>query len=206
MALPRPARFSIVDGCDSSGDYATRNAIRPVLRRFTRPGACMVNDARLRDHPGASRRWIAACAALCVLPLLTASCGGPGKRAASVLVVTIDTLRPDHLGAYGHPGARTPHLDALARRGLQFTRARTPYPLTLPSHASIFTGLYPRSHGARRNDSFNLTREAPTLATILKSLGYETGAVVATFVLNSNFGLARGFDRYDDHWGMRGAG
>jgi arylsulfatase A-like enzyme len=138
--------------------------------------------------------------------LLTASCGGPGKRAASVLVVTIDTLRPDHLGAYGHPGARTPHLDALARRGLQFTRARTPYPLTLPSHASIFTGLYPRSHGARRNDSFNLTREAPTLATILKSLGYETGAVVATFVLNSNFGLARGFDRYDDHWGMRGAG
>ncbi|MBZ0268043.1 sulfatase-like hydrolase/transferase, partial [bacterium] len=118
--------------------------------------------------------------------------------APSVVLVTIDTLRPDHLGVYGHPGARTPHLDALARRGALFTDARVPYPLTLPSHASLLTGRLPYRHGARRNDSFEFDRSLPTLPGRFAAEGCATGAVVSTFVLNRNFGLAEDFGTYRD--------
>ncbi|GJM44741.1 MAG: hypothetical protein DHS20C21_15830 [Gemmatimonadota bacterium] len=142
-------------------------------------------------------RWlvaglIAGCAGVAV------GCGPRATDSPSVLLVTIDTLRPDHLGAYGHPTARTPHLDALARRGAQFAEARVPYPLTLPSHSSLMTGRTPYVHGARRNDSFALDPDLPTLAGEFARAGYATGAVVSTFVLNRNFGLARPFGTYLD--------
>jgi len=125
------------------------------------------------------------------------SCQQPAPP-RDVLLVTIDTLRPDRLGVYGHPDVRTPYLDALARGGVQFRRARVPYPLTLPSHASILTGRLPYAHGARRNDSYDFDDGVTTLASLLQQKGYETGAIVSTFVLNSSFGLARGFETYVD--------
>ncbi|HMB70617.1 MAG TPA: sulfatase-like hydrolase/transferase, partial [bacterium] len=136
---------------------------------------------------------------LSVGPLLLSGCGpSPTETLPGVLFVSIDTLRPDHLGAYGHPEARTPHLDALARRSALFTEARVPYPLTLPSHSSMMTGRTPYRHGARRNDSFALDPELPTLAGEFGRAGYATGAVVSTFVLNRNFGLAAPFGTYLD--------
>ena len=139
-----------------------------------------------------------------LLALATASCSAPERP--SVLLVTIDTLRPDRLGAYGHPDARTPHLDALARRGLLFEDARVPYALTLPSHATLLTGLSPYAHGARRNDSYDYDTAAPTLASVLAASGYATGAIVSTFVLNRNFGLAESFGSYDDLEGQHSGG
>ncbi len=116
----------------------------------------------------------------------------------NVLIVTLDTTRADHIGCYGDQLAATPVIDALATRGVKFERAYTPAPLTLPSHASMFTGLYPPEHGLRTNGKDRLETSIPTLATQLRARGYETGAFVASFVLDSKFGLDRGFHTYDD--------
>jgi arylsulfatase A-like enzyme/Flp pilus assembly protein TadD len=119
---------------------------------------------------------------------------------ANVLLITIDTLRADRLGSYGGR-VPTPTLDALAGRGLRFTRAYAHAPMTLPSHASILTGLTPPGHGVRNNGSFTLAGSHRTLATMLKSAGYRTGAFVGSFVLDARFGLSQGFDVYDDYYG-----
>jgi arylsulfatase A-like enzyme/Flp pilus assembly protein TadD len=122
----------------------------------------------------------------------------PGAlHGANVLLVTIDTLRADHVGAYGSRANLTPALDALASEGLRFERTYAHVPLTLPSHASIFTGSYPTGHGVHDNGSFKLG-DVPTLATAMKAAGYRTGAFVGAFVLDARFGLNRGFDAYDD--------
>jgi arylsulfatase A-like enzyme/Flp pilus assembly protein TadD len=128
----------------------------------------------------------------------------PGSAAGSnVLLITIDTLRADRVGAYGNPSGLTPTLDRLAGSGLRFDAAFTPVPMTLPAHASILTGLEPFSHGIRNNTAFRLG-ETPTLATMLKKAGYRTGAFVGAFVLNARFGLNRDFDEYDDRCGHGG--
>jgi len=128
----------------------------------------------------------------------------PGSAAASnVLLITIDTLRADRVGAYGNTSGLTPALDRLAASGLRFDAAFTPVPLTLPAHASILTGREPFSHGVRNNTGFRLGDTA-TLATMLKSAGYRTAAFVGAFVLSARFGLNRGFDHYDDHYGHAG--
>jgi arylsulfatase A-like enzyme/Flp pilus assembly protein TadD len=115
----------------------------------------------------------------------------------SLLLVTIDTLRADRLGAYGSTTVRTPNLDALARRGLLFEEALSSVPLTLPSHSTILSGLEPAHHGVHLNGAtFPSSHE--TLATLLKARGYATGAFVGAFILDRRFGLARGFDHYDD--------
>ncbi|MDQ3350108.1 MAG: sulfatase-like hydrolase/transferase, partial [Acidobacteriota bacterium] len=120
-------------------------------------------------------------------------------RGANVLVVTIDTLRADRVGAFG--GSRpTPALDGLAAGGLRFTRAYAHAPMTLPAHASIFTGLLPPRHGVRVNGS-ELGASVTTLAELLGRSGYRTGAFVGSFVLDARFGLGRGFDVYDDRVG-----
>jgi arylsulfatase A-like enzyme/Flp pilus assembly protein TadD len=128
--------------------------------------------------------------------------GGAGsvrpQAGQNVLIITIDTLRADHLGAYGDSGARTPHIDRLAREGVLFEQAIAQVPVTLPSHASLFTGLLPPTHGVRDNTYFRLDSRARTLAETLKEAGYETAAFVAAFVLDGTFGLDQGFDRYDD--------
>jgi arylsulfatase A-like enzyme/Flp pilus assembly protein TadD len=116
----------------------------------------------------------------------------------NVLLITLDTTRADRLGCYGYDAAQTPHLDALAARGALFERAFAPAPLTLPSHATMLTGLYPPEHGVRANGESALPADVATLGGILKQRGYDTGAFVAAFVLNRKFGLNSGFETFDD--------
>ncbi|MEI6669627.1 MAG: sulfatase-like hydrolase/transferase [Acidobacteriota bacterium] len=115
----------------------------------------------------------------------------------NVLVITIDTMRADALGAAGGAAA-TPNLDRLAGDGIRYDFAHAHAPLTLPSHASILTGLYPFQHGVRENSGFRLASTVPTLATMLKARGYATGGVIGAFPLDAQFGLGSGFDTYDD--------
>jgi arylsulfatase A-like enzyme len=126
-----------------------------------------------------------------------ASCGAP-EPAPHLLLVTIDTLRADRLGCHGDPAARTPALDRLAREGVQFEQAVCQVPITLPSHATILTGLYPRSHGIRDNGLARLAPGTATLARFLRERGYRTAAFVSAAPLDARFGLDDGFDVYDD--------
>lgn len=116
----------------------------------------------------------------------------------NVLLVTLDTTRADHLGVYGAAQAETPALDALARRGVLFRQAYSHVPLTFPSHSSIMTGLLPTRHGMRDNGATVLSEALPVLAERFRDAGYHTGAFVSAFVLDRRFGLARGFERYED--------
>ena len=116
----------------------------------------------------------------------------------NVVLITLDTTRADRLGCYGHAGAATPNLDRLADEGVRFADAVSCVPITLPAHASILTGLNPPTHGVRNNGQFNLGAEHATLASALKARGYETAAFLSAFVLDRRYGLARGFDVYDD--------
>jgi arylsulfatase A-like enzyme/Flp pilus assembly protein TadD len=143
-----------------------------------------------------------AAAAVLVAPRLF----GPPARGASVLLVTLDTLRADHIGAYGDGDARTPALDGLARRGLLFEDASASVPLTLPSHATILSGLEPPRHGVHDNGTDVFPDEPPTLATLLQAQGYATAAFVGAYVLDRRFGLGRGFDDYDDRIDRREEG
>jgi arylsulfatase A-like enzyme/Tfp pilus assembly protein PilF len=117
----------------------------------------------------------------------------------NVLLVTLDTVRADAVGAYGGR-ARTPNLDRLAALGLRFDAAHAHAVTTLPSHASILTGLNPPEHGIHDNNGYRLAPAIPTLASRLKAQGFATGAFVAAFPLDSRFGLTTGFDLYDDHY------
>lgn len=122
-----------------------------------------------------------------------------GKLAGqNLLLITLDTTRSDRLGCYGYKPAATPTLDAIAARGTLFEQAYAQAPLTLPSHCSIMTGRYPREHGVQDNGRAALGTTHPTLAAIFKEHGYATAAFVASFVLDSRFGLERGFDVYHD--------
>jgi arylsulfatase A-like enzyme/Flp pilus assembly protein TadD len=121
-------------------------------------------------------------------------------RGANVLLVTIDTLRRDRLGAYGSPNGLTPTLDRLASSGVRYARAYSHAPMTLPAHASILTGRTPRTHGLHVNGAARLDDSVPTLAAELKRAGYRTGAFVGAFVLDARYGLNRGFDDYDDRY------
>ena len=127
-------------------------------------------------------------------------------RGANVLLVTIDTLRADHVGAYGSSGALTPAIDSLAKDGLRFERTYAHVPLTLPSHTTIMTGTYPFTNGVRDNGSFRFDGARPTLAGTLKQAGYRTGAFVGAFPVDARFGLNAGFDVYDDRYGSRPVG
>ena len=117
--------------------------------------------------------------------------------ARNVVIITIDTLRADRVGAYGYPAARTPAMDRLAREGVMFGQAFATAPITLTSHASLMTGRYPPGHAARHN-GVRLDERTPTLAARLSAAGFATGAFVAAFPLDRRFGLARGFDAYGD--------
>ncbi len=157
--------------------------------------------------PTAGRPFTAAAAARAatIVGLLTlASACGDGPRVAPppvtprhVLLVTIDTLRADRVGAYGHGPARTPVIDGLAARGVRFTRAFATAPITLPSHASLLTGRYPPAHRSRHN-GMAVAADVPTLAETLRRAGFATAAFVAAFPLDRRFGLQRGFDVYGD--------
>lgn len=116
----------------------------------------------------------------------------------NLVLITLDTTRADRLGCYGHSSAHTPNLDRLADRGVLFAKAYTAVPITLPSHATMLTGLLPPEHGVRINGTSRLAEGVPTLAEILEQRGYRTGAFVSSLVLDGRFGLSRGFSNYDD--------
>jgi hypothetical protein len=118
----------------------------------------------------------------------------------NLVLITIDTLRADHLGCYGYKAIETPHMDLLAAEGTRMERAYTPVPITLPSHTVMMTGTFPMQTGMHDFSGNVLAAQHPTLAGILKQHGYQTGAVVASAVLDSRFGLNRGFDFYYDHF------
>lgn len=141
-------------------------------------------------------------AAFCLLTLALGLGGcdrpAPPARGFNLLLVSLDTLRADHLGVYGDAGAATPVLDELARAGARFEQVASVAPLTLPAHATLLSGLLPPHHGLRQNGLGRFPEELPTLATRLGAAGYRTGGFVGAFVLDRRFGLARGFDHYDD--------
>jgi arylsulfatase A-like enzyme/Tfp pilus assembly protein PilF len=124
----------------------------------------------------------------------------PAPAAPSLLLITIDTLRADHVGAYGAKSGATPTLDALAAAGTRFDQVQTAVPLTGPSHATILTGVYPPSHGVRGNVVFTLGAEHPTLATRLKRRGYRTAAFVGAYPVAAAFGFGQGFDTFDEEF------
>jgi len=120
------------------------------------------------------------------------------KRPPNVILITIDTVRADHLGCYGAKNIQTPTLDALGHDGVVFERAISQVPLTWPSHAVILTGLYPFQNGVQDFTGQPLDSRFRSVAQAFKQNGYATGAVVSAFVLDRSWGLARGFDFYDD--------
>jgi arylsulfatase A-like enzyme/Flp pilus assembly protein TadD len=122
------------------------------------------------------------------------------RPSVNVLLISIDTLRADHLGAYSFPRPTTPTIDGLAREGVVFKNARTPVPMTLPAHVSMLTGTLPPTHGLRDNMQRRLPEASLTLAEMLKARGFTTGAVVSSFVLDRRFGTSQGFDSYDDQF------
>src|SRR5215475_7452898 len=152
---------------------------------------------KMRRHFTVARTFLAA--------LLCVSCAKHREEAGhdaavveNVVLVTIDTLRADHVGRFGYQSVQTPHLDSLATRGTRFAQAVTPLPLTLPSHASILTGTYPFFHGVRDMGGFVLQESPPTLATLLSQAGFRTAAFVGSVTLDHRYGVNRGFDTYDD--------
>lgn len=134
--------------------------------------------------------------------LILAGCRGDRlprpSPATPVILISIDTLRSDHLPAYGYTRVDTPNIDALRRDAILYERAYSHCPLTLPSHATIFTGLLPADTGVRDNTGYSLAPGVKTLAQRLKERGYATGAAVSSFVIRKESGLNRGFDFYDD--------
>ncbi len=146
------------------------------------------------------------CAAALVLCGLSAACAPrtttppPSRTAKHLLLVTIDTLRADRLGAYGNATVATPNLDRLARDGAMALHASAQVPLTRPSHVSLFTGLYPAEHGIRDNVSPPLGKNVPVLAEILQQRGFLTGGFVSSIVLSKQSGLSRGFAHYADRF------
>lgn len=119
-----------------------------------------------------------------------------GRKGMNVLFVDADTTRADHLGCYGHPVVKTPHIDRFAAQGILFKTCISSAPLTLVSHSTMMTGSYQYVHGARDNGMFSLAEPNVTLAEIFKEAGYQTAAEVATVILNPKYGLNQGFDHY----------
>jgi arylsulfatase len=141
--------------------------------------------------------WIAALAVL--------ACGAPEPRRTPprhLILVTVDTLRADRLGAYGNPLELTPHLDALAKQSIVFRRAFAPAPFTLASLAALLTGRYPDAIGIQSNAAV-LPSPILTLAERLRAIGFRTGAVVSNFAARRQSGLDQGFERYDDRMDQR---
>src|SRR6185503_9757552 len=111
----------------------------------------------------------------------------------NVLLISIDTLRADHLSCYGSQEVKTPNIDSLARSGVLFKNVVTPAPFTLPAHVSMMTGLIPPAHGVADNGGFYLDPNVTTLAEMFHSKGLRTGAFIGAFPLDSRFGLDQGF-------------
>jgi arylsulfatase A-like enzyme len=162
----------------------------------TRPSEA--NGAQHEASRGPCAGILAAALALASTACAPAPESAP-PRPANLVVVSLDTLRRDHLGCYGADFA-TPRLDRFASEGALFESAFAPTPITLPTHASLLTGTTPPRHGLVDNALFALEPAAITLAETVKGAGFTTGAFVSAFVLDAQFGLAQGFDEYDDRF------
>ena len=186
----------------------------PFWRRISSRCTLLVEDLAAIAAPLEAGEWIGrrrrAIVALAVLVLAVAGCSKESVDAyqaptgTPVVLISIDTLRADRLPAYGYDGVETPALDRLRRDGILYERAYSHVPLTLPSHASLLTGLLPAAHGLRDNIGYFLDAERvaageiPHLPLALRQAGYATGAAVSTYVLRAKMGLDQGFDFYED--------
>jgi len=162
-----------------------------VTNSVWRQGAATLKRMTLRG------RVILLLALLPILGCRGRSIGAP-SRTMPVILISIDTLRSDHLPAYGYKGVATPNIDALRADSILYRRAYSHVPLTLPSHVSILTGMLPADAGVHDNVGFRLSESIPTVQQLLKKNGYATGAGVSAFVLHHETGISRGFDFYDD--------
>ena len=158
-----------------------------------------VADAMRHILSRIDRRCSAGACSLLLAALLLPGCSPATRRTpTNVVLVSVDTLRPDRLGCYGATHVETPAIDALATSGVRFTQAFTPVPLTLPAHWTLLSGVEPWHHGVVDN---GMTLAAPPVAMLAErfaAAGYDTAAFVSAFVLHRTFGLDRGFARYDD--------
>ena len=116
----------------------------------------------------------------------------------NILLITLDTTRADHIGCYNERLRFTPHIDRLGNEGVIYLNCYSNVPLTLPAHASIFTGKHPLTIDVRNNGRYMLGNEHESITEILKKSGFSTFAVISSYVLSSKFGLSQGFDIYDD--------
>lgn len=167
-------------------------------------------DPRIQNvHPVGWALMIGALAASAT----TSGCGASsppdfasrrGTEQHNVLLITLDTIRADHIGAYGNTEASTPVIDGLAAEGVRFEAAYGPVPLTLPSHTSLMTGTYPMFHGVRDNGGFVVPPEVETLAERFSAHGYSSAAFVSAYVLDSRWGLDQGFGVYFDEFDVAG--
>jgi choline-sulfatase len=157
-------------------------------------GTLKRGGTRLRSTIPSVRRAFSIGAAVLSLLVPTAAQLDP----PNIILVTVDTLRADRVGAYGYRSARTPVLDRLAAEGVRFDDATAHAPLTYPSHVSILTGRYAGAFGVRLNGMDPLPSSASTIAETLAAAGYRTGAVVGSVILDESYGLAQGFGEYDD--------
>jgi choline-sulfatase len=142
------------------------------------------------------RRWALIAGCSIVLSVSVRASARHADASVSVILISVDTLRADHLSCYGYRRFLTPSIDSLQHHGTLFTEIDSQVPLTLPSHTSLLTSTYPFTNGVEENED-TLGPALPTLATILKSRGYHTAAFIGGYVLARRFGLSRGFDVYD---------
>jgi arylsulfatase A-like enzyme len=138
---------------------------------------------------------LVAAAAWLLLKLAT-----PATNRRNIILISIDTCRSDYLSCYGYPRKTTPNLDAIAQEAILFEHVLTPVPLTLPAHASMLTGTIPPYHRVHYNIGYRLDESNLTVAEILRQNNYTTGAIIGSFVLDGQFGLAQGFDSYNDRF------
>lgn len=186
-------------GFPDSESHAQAGSTEPTAR------ACATAAAALL-FGGSSRSAVARTGETVNMAPLPDGLPNPAAARLNVLLVTVDTLRADRVGCLSNGRARTPAIDGLAARGALFERAFAHVPVTLPSHASILTGLTPPAHGVHDNGRFVVAGRFVTLAERLKDEGYATGAFVGGYPLHSRFGLAQGFDVYDDRFDAGGPG
>jgi arylsulfatase A-like enzyme/tetratricopeptide (TPR) repeat protein len=149
-----------------------------------------------------SRRLAAAVAAAFASLLALGGCRGGGQRLsfpkAPVILISVDTLRADRLPAYGYTSVQTPAIDALRKESVLFENAYAHVPLTLPSHASLFTGQLPQDNGVRDNMGYRLGPGPETLAAFYGKAGYTTGGAISSLVLAGTTGIGRGFSKWED--------
>ena len=156
---------------------------------------------RSSDHP----IIILLCLMLATCAPLNASAASDDTARPSVILISIDTLRADHLSAYGYTKIHTPHIDSFAQGGTRFTQAEAQIPLTLPSHTSLFTSTYPFENGVEENGE-RVPAGVVTLASVLQTRGYKTAAFIGSEFMDRRYGLDQGFDYYDSPFGLETTG